>query len=49
MSVANKSISQIITLILAVNMNGVTTIEDIAWLRREFKDWIDAKLSIIGL
>lgn len=49
MSVANKSFSQIITLTLAINMNGVTTLEDITWIRTEYKDWMNNKLSFIGL
>jgi hypothetical protein len=49
MTVAKKSFSQIITLALAINMNGVTSLEDISWIRREIKDWANGVLSIIGL
>lgn len=49
MTVSKKTFSQIITLALAINVNGVTTGEDISWLRREIKDWSDSLLSKIGL
>ncbi|WP_164848276.1 hypothetical protein [Halobacteriovorax sp. HLS] len=49
MSITNKTLSQIFTLALAINTNGVTTLEDISWLRRELFDWANAKLIKIGL
>ena len=49
MSVAKKSFSQILTLALAINTNGVTSLEDISWIRREIKEWANGILSIIGL
>jgi hypothetical protein len=49
MTVSRKTLSQVITLAFAINMNGVTTSEDISWLRREIKAWADSLLSIVGL
>ena len=49
MTTTNKTLSQIITLALAINMHGVTTKEDITWLRTEIKDWTNSLLKKVGL
>lgn len=46
MTVSRKTFSQIVTLLFALNSNGVANREDISWLRREIKDWGDGILRI---
>ncbi len=45
MTISRKTLSQVVTLLLAINSKGVTNLEDISWLRRELKDWADGILN----
>jgi len=46
MTVSRKTLSQVATLLLALNSNGVANSDDISWLRREIKDWSDGLLRM---
>jgi hypothetical protein len=47
MTVSRKTLSQIFTLLRALNSNGVANKEDISWIRREVKDWGDSILRLL--
>ncbi|WP_157765706.1 hypothetical protein [Halobacteriovorax marinus] len=49
MTLPRKKLSNVFTLLLALNQHGVVKFEDISWLRNEFSMWANGLLRKINL
>ena len=49
MTIERKKLSNVLTLLFALNGHGIAKFEDVNWLRNELRDWADTLIKKVNL
>lgn len=49
MTIERKKLSNVLTLLFALNSHGIVKFEDVGWFRNEIRDWADSLIKKVHL